>query len=374
MSNSSGIMTLRALLGDYPNTAALKKGEIRSPRLNFDFADVKVPNHAFKRVVRDLEFDVAELAISTYLTAKAHNKPLVLLPVVVRGKFQHESIVCSAARPLAPSDLPGCRVGIRSHSVTTVTWVRGILQNDYGVDLDRVKWVTFEDAHVAEYRDPPGMERAPAGKELAAMLRDGELDAAVVGEIPELRFGRQRPAVQEDLPHAGVGLVQDDDRLRRLDDLARLRMRVQLHVAERQAVGVRVVPAVVGHTRLQQFGGPRLERQTARDARSDVEEQTRPPGEHGRRARRAARSADTAAGRDLGPAGVPPDAREIGSAVGHAGRRREQIEPAVGGARYAGCRKRRPLRRRRGSRCANDGHEDGGRQAANHGTDLPPTP
>ncbi|MDP2708077.1 MAG: phosphate ABC transporter substrate-binding protein, partial [Burkholderiales bacterium] len=147
---------------------------------NLDFADVKVPNHAFKRVVRDMEFDVAELAISTYLTAKAHDKPLVLLPVVVRGKFQHESIVCSAARPLAPSDLPGRRVGIRSHSVTTVTWVRGILQNDYGVDLDSVKWVTFEDAHVAEVRDPETFERAPAGKDPLTMLLAGELDAAVM--------------------------------------------------------------------------------------------------------------------------------------------------------------------------------------------------
>lgn len=180
MNNDPGVLTLRTLLGDYPNTSALRKGEIRSPRLNLDFADVKVPNHAFKRVVRDLEFDVAELAISTYLTAKAHNKPLVLLPVVVRGKFQHESIVCSAARPLAPSDLAGRRVGIRSHSVTTVTWVRGILQNDYGVDLDRVKWVTFEDAHVAEVRDPKTFERAPAGKDPLTMLLAGELDAAVM--------------------------------------------------------------------------------------------------------------------------------------------------------------------------------------------------
>jgi len=181
MSNSSGIMTLRALLGDYPNTASLRQGAIRSPRFNLDFADVKVPNHAFKRVVRDMEFDVAELAISTYLTAKAHDKPLVLLPVVVRGKFQHESIVCSAAQtPFAPSDLAGRRVGIRSHSVTTVTWVRGILQNDYSVDLDRVKWVTFEDAHVAEVRDPDAFERAPAGKDPMTMLLAGELDAAVM--------------------------------------------------------------------------------------------------------------------------------------------------------------------------------------------------
>jgi len=181
MSNSPEILTLRALLGDYPNTASLRKGAIRSSRLNFDFADVKVPNHAFKRVVRDMEFDVAELAIATYLTAKAHGKPLVLLPVVVRGKFQHESIVYNAERGhLAPSDLAGRRVGIRSHSVTTVAWVRGLLQNDYGVDLDRVKWVTFEDAHVAEVTDPPTFERAPAGKNPMTMLLEGELDAAVL--------------------------------------------------------------------------------------------------------------------------------------------------------------------------------------------------
>ena len=181
MSNSSEIPTLRALLGDYPNTASLRKGVIRSPRFNLNFADVKVPNHAFKRVVRDIEFDVAELAIATYLTAKAHGKPLVLLPVVVRGKFQHESIVYNADRnQLAPSDLAGRRVGIRAHSVTTVAWVRGILQNDYGVDLDRVKWITFEDAHVAEVTDPATFERAPAGKNPMTMLLEGELDAAVL--------------------------------------------------------------------------------------------------------------------------------------------------------------------------------------------------
>ena len=181
MSNNPDVLTLQTLLGDYPNTSALRKGEIRSPRLAFDFADVKVPNHAFKRVVRDFEFDVAELAIATYLTAKAHGKPLVLLPVVVRGKFQHESIVYNAERGhLAPSDLAGRRVGIRSHSVTTVAWVRGILQNDYGVDLDRVKWITFEDAHVAEVCDPDTFERAPAGKNPMTMLLEGELDAAVL--------------------------------------------------------------------------------------------------------------------------------------------------------------------------------------------------
>ena len=193
---SSEPIQVKALLGDHPNTSALKQGAVRSPRLAFDFAEVKTPNHAFKRVVRELEFDVAELAIGTYLTARAHGKPLVLLPAVVRGKFQHESIVCRTDKPLAPKDLAGCRVGIRSYSVTTVTWVRGILQNDYGVDLDRVHWVTYEDAHVAEVSDPPGYERAAAGKDPMAMLVAGELDAAVLTGA-SLKDPRVRPVIAD---------------------------------------------------------------------------------------------------------------------------------------------------------------------------------
>ena len=197
MVNKSKVMTLRTLLGDYPNTLPLKKGQVRSPRLAFEFADVKAPHHAFKQVVRELKFDVAELAIATYLTAKAHDKPLVLLPAVVRGKFQHESLVCSAARdPLSPSDLVGRRVGIRSHSVTTVAWVRGILHNDYGVDLDRVRWVTFEDPHVAECRDPDAFERVPAGKDPMTMLLEGELDAAIMTGAP-LKDPRVRPVIPD---------------------------------------------------------------------------------------------------------------------------------------------------------------------------------
>jgi 4,5-dihydroxyphthalate decarboxylase len=178
---------LRAMIGDYPITAAFKKGAITSGQVGFDFVDVKLPNTAFPRVVRDLEFDVAELAIVTFLMAKAHGKPLVLVPTVVLGRFQHPFLVYNAARgAMTPRDLNGKRVGIRSYSVTTVTWVRGILANDYGVDLDSIKWVTFEDAHVAEFRDPPGVERAAPGKALEAMLLAGEIDAAIIGgAIPE---------------------------------------------------------------------------------------------------------------------------------------------------------------------------------------------
>jgi len=137
-------------------------------------------------VVRDLEFDVAELALVTFLLARAHGKPLRLLPAVLTARFQHAMLVFDSSRgTLSPQALEGKRVGQRSYSVTTATWVRGILAEDCGVNLDKVRWVTFEEPHVAEVRDPPNAERAPAGKDMVAMLLAGELDAAIVGEPPE---------------------------------------------------------------------------------------------------------------------------------------------------------------------------------------------
>ena len=174
------VLQLHTLLGDYPNTAALKKGAVASPRLRFDFADVKLPQNAFKAVVRG-EFDVAELAIVTYLQALAHGKPLTLLPTVVMAIPPHPCLAYNTAHGvLQPGDLAGKRIGIRAHSVTTVAWVRGILANDYGVDLDRVQWVAFEDPHVPECVEPPNVTRAPAGRTLLGMLQAGELDAGVV--------------------------------------------------------------------------------------------------------------------------------------------------------------------------------------------------
>jgi 4,5-dihydroxyphthalate decarboxylase len=171
---------LKALLGDYPVTRQFKQ------RSSLEFADVKVPNTAFKRVVRDLEFDVAELALMTFLPAKAHGKPYRLLPAVVTARFQHATLAYNPERgPLAPDRLAGRKVGMRSYSVTTATWVRGILADDYGVDLGQVRWVTFEDPHVAEFRDPPNATRMAPGQDLTAMLLAGEIDAAVLAEPPK---------------------------------------------------------------------------------------------------------------------------------------------------------------------------------------------
>ena len=171
------------LLGDYPNTHDFRTGRLRPTGVAFDFADVTVPHTAFKRAVRELEFDICELAIVTFLMAKAAGKPLVLLPAVIFGRLFHPFLKYNPEKgPLAPSDLEGKRVAIRSSSVTTVTWLRGVLARDYGVDLSKVRWVTFEDAHVAEYRDPPNVERAPAGKTISDLLVSGDVDAGVVAE------------------------------------------------------------------------------------------------------------------------------------------------------------------------------------------------
>lgn len=173
--------TLKVAFDDYPQTRALKQGEVKSDRLAFDFCGIKPANKFFKPMVRELAFDVSELALGTFLQAKAYGKPLILLPATIVGRFQHGAMLCNTARPLKPADLPGKRVGVRAYSQTTGAWMRGLLQNDYGVDIDKVHWVTFEDGHVAEIPDPPGVERAASGKTILNMLREGELDAAILG-------------------------------------------------------------------------------------------------------------------------------------------------------------------------------------------------
>jgi 4,5-dihydroxyphthalate decarboxylase len=195
MSVATELTTLSAAFDDYPHTLPLTRGEITSPRVAFNFSDIRPANRFFKPMVRELKFDVSEMAIATYVQAKAYGKPLVLLPATMMGRFQHGTILCNAARPLGPADLVGKRVGVRSYSQTTAVWVRGILQNDYGVDVDRLHWVTFEDGHLAEYREPKAVERAGADKNLLKMLREGELDAAIYGaDLPN------DPAFQSVIP------------------------------------------------------------------------------------------------------------------------------------------------------------------------------
>ena len=171
---------LRIVLGNHPHVLPLKRGELRSKLFELEFIEYAPTNTAFKPMVREQAFDVCEMAIVTHLMAKAYQKPLVLLPATMLGRHQLAYAIYNVEHGvLGPGDLEGKRVGIRSFTTTTGAWIRGILANDCGVNLDRIRWVTFEDPHVAEYRDTT--ERAPGGRKIVEMLLDGELDA-VLGE------------------------------------------------------------------------------------------------------------------------------------------------------------------------------------------------
>jgi len=177
---------LSSLLGTHAGTEALKGGRVTSPLVAFDYADVKVVNTQFKALMRELKYDFAEVAIVTYLQGREYGKPYLLLPATTNGRNQHHTIFYNADRgQLSPRGLSGRRVGVRAYTQTTGAWVRGFLAEDYGVDLDSITWVTFEDAHLAEYRDPANVERAAPGKQLKQMLLDGEIDAAILGDVDE---------------------------------------------------------------------------------------------------------------------------------------------------------------------------------------------
>jgi 4,5-dihydroxyphthalate decarboxylase len=171
---------LRIAIGDYPHTLPLKRGAIKSDWLTLDFVEVKPMHHAFKPMVREHAYDASEMALTTYFQAREHNKGLTLLPAAMLARFQHGAMLYNSEKgAMTPRDLAGKRIGVRSYAQTTGVWLRGILENDYGVDFSKVQWVTFEDGHVAEAKDPPGVERS--SKDMTKMLLDGELDAAIYG-------------------------------------------------------------------------------------------------------------------------------------------------------------------------------------------------
>ena len=167
-----------------------------SPLVAFDYFEVKVVNTQFKAMVRELKYDFGELAIVTYPAGDEYGKPYVLLPA--RSSAATSTTRSSTTRIAArwrPRDLNGKRVGVRAYTQTTGAWVRGFLAEDYGVDVDSITWVTFEEPHLAEYRDPANVERAPRARTLKQMLLDGEIDAAILGDVAERGTARA--------PHSG---------------------------------------------------------------------------------------------------------------------------------------------------------------------------
>ena len=172
-------MALKTAIATYPHTKALKDGSVSAPGIELQHVEVSPIVAAFRRMCRTLEFDVSEMAITTYLTAKAHGKQFTALPVFIMRQFHHAPIVHNVNSGVkSPKDLEGKKVGVRAYTVTTGVWARGILATEYGVDLDKVTWVVVDEEHVQEYRKPSNVVEQP-GANLGEMVAKGELAAAI---------------------------------------------------------------------------------------------------------------------------------------------------------------------------------------------------
>ena len=163
------------------NNQALKDGTVKPKTFEPEFLEVDPIIAAFRRMVRGNEFDISEMAITTYICARAYGKPMTAVPVFLVRAFHHGAIlVNSKAGIKSPKDLEGKRVGVnRGYTVTTGVWARGVLQDEHGVDLSKITWVLSGDEHVAEYKAPPNVVPIEAGKKMDDMLISGELVAAI---------------------------------------------------------------------------------------------------------------------------------------------------------------------------------------------------
>jgi len=174
-------LKLRTVTRTQGNNRALKDGTVKPRSFAFHFEEVDPLIAAFRRMVRGNEFDICEMAITTYICAKAHRKPMTALPVFLVRAFHHGAILVNTRAGIrTPKDLEGKKVGVnRGYTVTTGVWARSILQDEHGVDLSKVTWVLSGDEHVAEYRAPANVVPIEKGKHIGDMLASGELVAAI---------------------------------------------------------------------------------------------------------------------------------------------------------------------------------------------------
>ena len=181
---------LKIAIADYGHTSALKSSAVPIEGIEADFVQVKPIIGAFRRMVRDLEFDICEMAPTTYMIARALGAPFIALPIFLMRRFHHGGFV---VRPDAgikvPKDLEGKKVGVRAYSVTTGVWTRGIFVNEYGLDSGKVTWVVDDEEHVTTLKLPPNVMHAPDGKSLQSMMKAGEIQAGFTGPAGVGRAG-----------------------------------------------------------------------------------------------------------------------------------------------------------------------------------------
>ena len=184
-------MLLKTVTRTQGNNKALKDGTVKPQGFTFDFVEVDPLIDAFRRMVRGLEFDVSEMALTTYITAREHGKKMTALPIFLVRAFHHGAIVHNVNSGVkSPRDLEGKRVGVnRGYTVTTGVWARSVLQHEHGVDLKKITWVLSGDEHVAEFRPPSNVVPMEKGRKMADMVASGELPAAINVETdsPEVK-------------------------------------------------------------------------------------------------------------------------------------------------------------------------------------------
>jgi 4,5-dihydroxyphthalate decarboxylase len=200
----AGKVHLKIAVAEQPHTAAIRNGSIPIEGVDAQFVTVEPQIGAFRRMVRQLEFDVCELAPTTYIIARAYGAPFVGLPIFVVRRFHHSGLLVRPDADIkAPKDLEGHKVGVRAYSVTTGVWTRGILMDEYGLDPSKVTWVVDDEEHVTQLRLPENVIRAPKGRSLADMMADGELVAGFHGNAGVGRSGSPTGAwkqVEADYP------------------------------------------------------------------------------------------------------------------------------------------------------------------------------
>jgi 4,5-dihydroxyphthalate decarboxylase len=174
----TGKVRLKIAIAEHPHTSAIRSGAIAIEGVETEFITVQPQIGAFRRMVRDVEFDVCELAPTTYIIARAYGAPFVALPIFVVRRFHHAGLL---VRPDAgvrtPKDLEGKQVGVRAYSVTTGVWTRQVLIDEFGLDSSRVTWVVDDEEHVTQLKLPANVVHAPTGTSLAEMMARGELAA-----------------------------------------------------------------------------------------------------------------------------------------------------------------------------------------------------
>jgi 4,5-dihydroxyphthalate decarboxylase len=198
------------VVGGHPFLDELRRSQpgLSAARLVFD-ESYSPTNRAFRPMAMDQAFDFSEMAMATYVQARAAGKPVVALPVPLLSRFQHQQLVRHVDGPDDPAALVGGTVAVRSYSQTTGVWVRALLRTQYGVDSGKVAWRTFEGAHVDGFPDPPNVTRADASVTLKTALTEHGCTAAIGkrGDDPRVRFFFDSPGAEARAWYAATEIV-----------------------------------------------------------------------------------------------------------------------------------------------------------------------